>query len=141
MRACCRARAGFSARVAHATGERHSQHLTAAFATHAARSKNDINIAIQQLESSNFYLIRSSVRVPLPVDVTHAHYTVRALVLSPHLGVLPDLAARTRACTRDFTHAGDRKLDALDTRRSIHGGGARQPAGSGALLPLQNSSR
>ena len=42
-------------------------------------SKRDIEIAVQRVEGSQLYLIKSSVLVPLPVERTHAHYTVRVL--------------------------------------------------------------
>jgi hypothetical protein len=71
--------------------------LTAAvFATRAARSKNDIEIAMQRVESSNIWLIRSSVRVPLPVDVTHAHYTVRCAAEQRRGGTTRDAASSTQ---------------------------------------------
>jgi hypothetical protein len=40
-------------------------------------SKKGIEIAVHALPSSNFHLIKSSVVVPLSVERTHAHYTVR----------------------------------------------------------------
>ena len=40
-------------------------------------AKHDIEISIQRVDASSYYLIRSTCRVPLPVAKTHAHYTVR----------------------------------------------------------------
>jgi hypothetical protein len=42
--------------------------------------KNDIVISARPVETSNFYIIRSSVLVPLPVERTHQLYTVRRSV-------------------------------------------------------------
>lgn len=59
-------------------------------------SKNDIEISIQRVEGSAIYLLRSTVRVPLPVAATHAHYTVRAT----RVLFAPGLHRAARACRR-----------------------------------------
>jgi hypothetical protein len=53
--------------------------------------KNDIVISARPVEASSFYVIRSSVLVPLPMERTHQLYTVRRSVA----GVLRLLACTT----------------------------------------------
>ena len=78
----------------------------------ARYDKNGVRICVQRVASSHLYLLRSTISVPLPVERTHAHYTVRG---SPRM--LLHVAPET--CMRGAPPTAHAQLEAVDARRDV----------------------